>query len=69
MEENMADADHAPSEHERRQVRQARSRLLVDNFELLLRATLDTLSRKSDTAVPILYALKLWPALLRRRRH
>ena len=26
---------------------------------------LDTLSRKSDTAEAILYALKLWPALLR----
>jgi len=30
-----------------------------------LRSTLDTLSRKSDTAAAILYALKLWPALLR----
>ena len=34
-------------------------------MERWLRITLDTLSRKSDTAAAILYALKLWPALLR----
>jgi len=50
---------------ERRQVRQARSRPLLDELEHWLRTTLDTLSRKSDTAAAILYALKLWPALLR----
>ena len=50
---------------ERRQVRQARSRPLLDGLERWLRITLDTLSRKSDTAAAILYALKLWPALLR----
>jgi len=50
---------------ERRQVRQARSRPLLDDLERWLRTTLDTLSRKSDTAAAILYALKLWPALLR----
>ena len=49
---------------EQRQVRQARSRPLIDDLERWLRATFDTLSRKSDTAA-ILYALKLWPALLR----
>jgi hypothetical protein len=38
---------------------------LVDDLERWLRATLETLSRKSDTAAAILYALKLWPALLR----
>jgi hypothetical protein len=37
---------------------------LLDGFEHWLRTTLDTLSRKSDTAAAILYALKLWPALL-----
>jgi hypothetical protein len=50
---------------ERRQVRQARSRPLLDDLERWLRTTLDTLSRKSDTAAAILYALKLWRALLR----
>jgi transposase len=50
---------------ERRQVRQTRSRPLLDDLERWLRSTLDTLSRKSDTAAAILYALKLWPALLR----
>jgi hypothetical protein len=37
---------------------------LLDELERWLRTTLDTLSRKSDTAAAILYALKLWPALL-----
>jgi hypothetical protein len=50
---------------QRRQARQASSRPLIDDLERWLRATLDTLSRKSDTAAAILYALKLWPALLR----
>ena len=50
---------------ERRQIRQGRSRPLLDDLERWLRTTLDTLSRKSDTAAAILYALKLWPALLR----
>ena len=50
---------------ERRQVRQARSRPLLDDPERWLRTTLDALSRKSDTAAAILHALKLWPALLR----
>jgi hypothetical protein len=50
---------------ERRQIRQARARPLVNDLEHWLRTTLDTLSSKSDTAAAILYALKLWPALLR----
>jgi hypothetical protein len=41
------------------------ARPLVDDLEHWLRATLVMLSRKSDTATAILYALKLWPALLR----
>jgi len=49
---------------ERWQIRQARSRPLLDNLEQWLRTTLETLSRKSDTAAAIQYALKLWPALL-----
>ena len=51
--------------NEGRQARQARARPLLDVLERWLRTTLDTLSRKSDTAAAILYALKLWPALLR----
>jgi hypothetical protein len=37
----------------------------LDDLERWLRSTLDTLFRKSDTAAAILYALKLWQALLR----
>ncbi|MEC5164197.1 hypothetical protein RCH08_005387 [Janthinobacterium sp. CG_S6] len=50
---------------ERRQIRQACARPLLDDRKRWLRTKLDTLSRKSDTAAAILYALKLWPALLR----
>jgi transposase len=50
---------------ERQRIRQARSRPLLDDFKRWLRATLEQLSRKSDTAAAILYALKLWPALAR----
>ncbi|KAB8044560.1 IS66 family transposase [Janthinobacterium aquaticum] len=51
--------------HERQQVRQQRSQALLDDFGNWLRATLEKLSRKSDTAAAIQYALNLWPALLR----
>lgn len=44
------------SPDERRQIRQGRSRPLLDDLERWLRTTLDTLSRKSDTAATILYA-------------
>ena len=50
---------------ERREVRRARSRPLLDDLHRCLRTAFDTLSSKSDTAAAILYALKLWPALLR----
>ena len=50
---------------ERRSVRQARARPLLDDLEQWLRASLEKLSRKSDTSAAILYALNLWPALLR----
>jgi transposase len=46
-------------------VRRARSRPLIDDFERWLRATLEKLSRKSDTSAAILYALNLWQALAR----
>lgn len=45
--------------------RRSRARPLLDDLERWLQATLATLSRKSDTAAAILYALKLWPALTR----
>nr|WP_229418172.1 IS66 family transposase [Massilia sp. Root351] len=48
---------------ERLAIRQARARPLLEDLERWLHATLATLSRKSDTAAAILYALKLWPAL------
>jgi uncharacterized membrane protein YjfL (UPF0719 family) len=38
---------------------------LLDGLERWLHVSLATLSRKSDTAAAILYALKLWPALTR----
>jgi hypothetical protein len=50
---------------ERLAIRQARARPLLDDLRHWLNATLVTLSRKSDTAAAILYALKLWPALIR----
>jgi hypothetical protein len=50
---------------ERLTLRQARARPLLDDLERWLQATLATLSRKSDMAAAILYALKLWPALTR----
>ncbi len=50
---------------ERRTVRQTRSRPLLDDLERWLRAALDKLPRKFDTAATILHALNLWPALAR----
>ncbi|SIQ71375.1 IS66 C-terminal element [Janthinobacterium sp. TND4EL3] len=38
---------------------------MLDDFSSWLRATLEKLSRKSETAAAIQYALNLWPALLR----
>ncbi len=50
---------------ERRRVRQTQSRPLLDDLERWLRAELTKLSRKSDTAAAIQYALNLWSALTR----
>jgi transposase len=50
---------------ERRQVRQARAKPLLADFERWLRATMETLSRKSDTTAAILYALNRWEAFTR----
>jgi hypothetical protein len=50
---------------ERREVRQKRSRPLMDSLQAWLEATLSKLSRRSDTAVAVRYALALWKALTR----
>jgi transposase len=49
----------------RREVRQARARPLVDELHRWLDKTLAGLSRKSDTAGAIRYALSRWRALTR----
>lgn len=48
--------------HERQQVRQTEAKTPIDDLERWLRATLEKLSRKSDTLTAILYVLNLWPA-------
>lgn len=45
--------------------RKLQAKPLADDMERWLHAMLATLSRKTDTAAAILYALKLWPALTR----
>lgn len=50
---------------ERREVRQARARPLLDSFREWLQSTLAKLSKKSDTAGAVKYALSLWDALVR----
>ena len=50
---------------ERREIRNTRSRPLLVSLKQWLEATLDKLSRKSDTAIAVRYALGRWEALLR----
>ena len=50
---------------ERREVRQARSRPLLGSMAAWLKATVTKMSRKSDVAKAIYYALERWTALLR----
>jgi len=50
---------------ERKQVRQARARPLLESLHDWFEASLTKLSRKSDTTAAIRYALTLWPALTR----
>lgn len=50
---------------ERREVRQARARPLLESLREWLEFSLTRLSRKSETAVAIRYGLGLWPALTR----
>jgi hypothetical protein len=49
----------------RRRIRSARARPLLDAMHLWLKASLAKLSRKSDTAAAIHYALTLWDAMVR----
>jgi transposase len=49
---------------ERREVRRTRSRPLLDSMQAWLKATMAKLSRKSDVAMAIHYALERWVALL-----
>ncbi|MBI4890906.1 MAG: IS66 family transposase [Acidobacteria bacterium] len=53
------------SPDERRQVRQARARPLLDSMHAWLQAKLGQLSKKSAVAAAIGYALGRWPALTR----
>jgi transposase len=53
------------SADERREVRHQRSRPLLEAFKQWLEETLGKLSRKSDTARAVRYALGRWDALLR----
>ncbi len=53
------------SPEERREIRNLRSRPLLDSLKQWLEETLRKLSRKSDTAVAVRYALGRWEALLR----
>ena len=53
------------SPDERRQVRQARAKPLLDSLQQWFEATLSKISRKSDTTAAIRYALSRWSALVR----
>ncbi len=50
---------------QRREVRNTRARPLLDSLKQWLEATLGKLSRKSDTALAVRYALGRWAALMR----
>ena len=50
---------------ERREVRNTRSRPLLESLKQWLEETLGKLSRKSDTALAVRYALGRWEALMR----
>ncbi len=53
------------SPEERREIRNARSRPLLESLKQWLEETLVKLSRKSDTAMAVRYALGRWEALMR----
>jgi transposase len=50
---------------QRRNVRNARARPLLDSMHLWFQTSLGALSRKSERAAAIHYALTLWPAMVR----
>jgi hypothetical protein len=50
---------------ERLEIRNARSRPLLESLKQWLEETLGKLSRKSDTAIAVRYALTRWEALMR----
>jgi len=50
---------------ERKEIRQAKSRPLLESMQVWLKATLANLSQKSDVAKAIRYGLERWEALLR----
>jgi Transposase IS66 family len=49
---------------ERREVRQKRSRPMLDSLHRWMQECLPKLSRKSDTAAAVRYALGVWAALI-----
>ena len=53
------------SPEERREIRNTRSRPLLESLKQWLEETLGKLSRKSDTAMAVRYALGRWEALMR----
>jgi hypothetical protein len=53
------------SPSERQAVRSGRARPLLESMQAWFKTTLSKLSRKSDVAIAIRYALDLWPALMR----
>src|SRR6266446_2177945 len=53
------------SPEERREIRNARSRPLLESLKQWLEETLVKLSKKSDTAIAVRYALGRWEALMR----
>lgn len=53
------------SPEERREIRNERARPLLESLKQWLETTLSKLSRKSDTALAVRYALGRWEALLR----
>jgi transposase len=59
------DAIRGKPPDERRAYRQEHARPLLDQLRAWLAATLETLSKKSDTSRAILYALNRWEALTR----
>jgi transposase len=54
-----------PRNRERREIRNTRSQPLLDSLKQWLDETLGKLSKKSDTAMAVRYALGRWEALMR----